>query len=472
MIGTIALKEWKERVRDGQFLWTSVSIALLLFAALASGFSHWKITHAEREVAQRRDREQWLNQGSRNPHSAAHYGVYAFKPKLPLSFLDEGMDSFTGAVIWVEAHYQNPTRFRPAEDGTALQRFGELTAATVLQWFVPLFIILLCFSTFTAEKEQGTFRQLLSLGVPKGKLVFGKAIGVAAILACVIVPAALFGAIAIALASGQQMAASNFTRLIPMILSYLVYLALFAVLSLAISAAASSSRTALVLLLGFWTINGYVIPRLAADAAESIYPVPSSTDFWRQIAIEMKGADGHSENDQRILELKRRTMEKYGVTRVEDLPINFEGLRLQSGEEHGNHVFDDHFGRLWQAFESQERIHHWASMLSPLLAVRSISMAMAGTDLAHLRDFTDKTEQYRRLLNKTMNLDVANNSRTGQYFYFAGKGLWEKIPEYRYEAPGTEWALRRQALPAAILVTWLAAAAISLFVAINKVRSV
>jgi ABC-2 type transport system permease protein len=58
--------------------------------------------------------------------------VYAFKPRLPLSFVDTGMDSFTGAAIWGEAHYQNPSRFRPAEDGTALQRFGELTAALVL----------------------------------------------------------------------------------------------------------------------------------------------------------------------------------------------------------------------------------------------------------------------------------------------------------------------------------------------------
>jgi len=471
MIVTIAGKEWTERIRDGQFLWTSAAIVLLLAAAAAAGFSQWKSADAERTSAQRRDREQWLNQGERNPHSAAHYGVYAFKPKLPPSFLDAGLDSFTGAVIWVEAHYQNPARFRPAEDGTALQRFGELTAAGVLQWFVPLLIVLLSFGAFAGEKEQGTLRQLLSLGVPRHKLIAGKAIGIAAALGCVIVPAAILGAAAIAFTGDRQMAASEVARFGPMALAYLAYLAVFALLSLTVSALVSSSRTALVILLGFWTINGFLVPRLAADAAESLHPAPSTAQFWRQVAAEMKGADGHSENDRRILDLKRRTMEKYGVTRVEDLPVNFEGLRLQAGEEHGNRVFDDHFGRLWETFESQERVHRRAAVLSPLLAVRSISMAMAGTDLAHLRDFTEKTERYRRMLNKTMNLDAAHNSRTGEYFYFAGKSLWEKVPEYRYDAPDAGWALRGQALPVAILAGWLIAAGIGLALAARKLRS-
>ena len=39
-----------------------------------------------------------------------------FKPHLPLSFIDPGLDPYTGSVIWVEAHYQNPARFRPSEE--------------------------------------------------------------------------------------------------------------------------------------------------------------------------------------------------------------------------------------------------------------------------------------------------------------------------------------------------------------------
>jgi hypothetical protein len=82
--------------------------------------------------------------------------------------------------------------------------------------------------------------------------------------------------------------------------------------------------------------SSFLLPRLSADFAEQLHPAPVAADFWRHVATEMKGADGHSESDQRILELKRKTLAQYGVSRVEDLPVNFEGLRLQAGEEHGN----------------------------------------------------------------------------------------------------------------------------------------
>lgn len=468
MILTIARKEWTERVRDGQFRWISATIAALLLLTLTTGYARWQTVRNEREAAQRRDRQQWLNQGERNPHSAAHFGVYAFKPRLPLSFVDAGMESFTGAAIWVEAHYQNPARFRPAEEGTALQRFGELTAAAALQWMVPLLLILLSFAVFTAEKEQGTLGLLFSLGVSRGNLAAGKALGVVAALGVVLVPAAAAGAVAMAWSSPQSMAVDDPWRLLPMAAAYFAYLAIFVSLGLAVSALASSSRTSLALLLGFWMASSFLLPRLSADFAEQLHPAPVAADFWRHVATEMKGADGHSESDQRILELKRKTLAQYGVSRVEDLPVNFEGLRLQAGEEHGNEVFDHHFGKLWSAYEAQERVHHWAAVFSPLLAVRSLSMAMAGADLAHLRDFTEKTESYRRQLNKQMNLDAANNSRHGQYFYFAGKRLWESIPEYRYTVPSMEWALRRQALPALILTGWLLAAWVALALALRK----
>jgi ABC-2 type transport system permease protein len=79
MILTIARKEWTERVRDGQFRWTAAAAVLLLTVSAGAGFVSWKQNRDIRQAAQERDRRQWLNQGPRNPHSAAHFGVYAFK---------------------------------------------------------------------------------------------------------------------------------------------------------------------------------------------------------------------------------------------------------------------------------------------------------------------------------------------------------------------------------------------------------
>ncbi len=468
MILTIARKEWIERLRDGQFQAIGLALTLLLLLATALSLKQWTTAHAEQQRAQQRDREQWLNQGSRNPHSAAHFGVYAFKPRLPLSFIDPGLDPYTGSVIWVEAHYQNPARFRAVEDTTALQRFGQLSPAVVLGCFVPLLILLLTFSSFTSEKEQGTLRLTLAMGVRRSKLAAGKLLGAVAAISSVLVPALLISVLVVALLAPIAFSADTLQRALPMAAAYALYLALFVLAGLTVSAAVSTSRTALVLLLSFWALTTFAIPRAVADLGEWLYPAPTATDFWRHIAREMRGADGHSENDKRILELKRQTLQKYGVANPADLPINFEGLRLQAGEEHGNHLFDEQFGQLWAAYRAQERLHQAAALFSPLLALRSLSMAMAGTDLAHLQDFSRATEAYRRVLNKTMNLNIIDHSRTGDYYYFANRRLWESIPPYDYRPPGAAWALAPQWLPAGLLVLWLLGLSLLLPLAVRR----
>ena len=135
----------------------------------------------------------WLDQGDKNPHSAAHFGRYAFKPSPALAYVDRGLDAYLGTTVWLEAHWQNPFELRPAEDRTALQRFGDLTAALVLQLLIPLFIVLLAFPTFAGERESGTLRLLLSAGAEPRQLALGKAMGLAGALFVVLVPAALLG---------------------------------------------------------------------------------------------------------------------------------------------------------------------------------------------------------------------------------------------------------------------------------------
>ncbi|HXG64363.1 MAG TPA: ABC transporter permease subunit [Blastocatellia bacterium] len=213
MIARIARKEFTEMVRDGRFRWAAAVVFGLLLVSLVMGWKGYREVKAQHEAAQAETREHWLDQGNKNPHSAAHYGIYAFKPKTPLSLVDRGVDPYTGVAVWLEAHKQNEFRYRPAQDATAVQRFGELTAATVLQVLLPLLIVLLSFSAFSAEREQGTLRQLLSLGVSKRGLAMGKAFGIAAALGMLLVPATAIGVTALALASENGALGASLPRM-------------------------------------------------------------------------------------------------------------------------------------------------------------------------------------------------------------------------------------------------------------------
>ncbi|MBM3885478.1 MAG: hypothetical protein FJ361_06490, partial [Gemmatimonadetes bacterium] len=140
MLRTIASKEYRELLRDGRFRWAGGIVAGLLLVAGLAGFTAWREQAAQRDAAQATMQATWFNQPPKNPHSAAHYGLWAFKPQMPLAFVDRGVDPYTGTASWLEAHRMNEFRFRPAMDATAAQRFGEWTAAGVLQQLIPLLI--------------------------------------------------------------------------------------------------------------------------------------------------------------------------------------------------------------------------------------------------------------------------------------------------------------------------------------------
>ncbi len=474
MIRKIAKKEFIEMCRDERFRFVGGFVLVLLITTMLAGWSHYRSVTAEREVARNFDEQQWLMQPPRNPHSAAHFGKYAFKPITPISFLDNGVNSYLGIAVWLEAHYQNPFRYRPVEDSTVVQRFGELTAAVVLQLLLPLVIILLTFSTFAGERESGTLRQLLSVGVAPHNLFFGKALGVAAALLFLIVPATIIGVIALALlttgtsADGLSNSAGRFAF---MMVSYLLYLFAFLAIGLAVSAYFRKSQIALLVLFAFWIFNCLLLPRVAADTAQKVYPTMSSIEFWERITTDMnQGIDGHNPRGKRLEEAKQALLAKYGVARVEDLPINFVGWSLQQSEEYGNRVFDLRYGELWETIKKQNQIFQLSSVFAPLPAIKSISMSMAGTDFDHHRHFSIEAENYRRMINKILNEDYMNNSRTGDTNYVADSKLWQSIPQFQYQLPDATWAIRTQILPFTILILWAFGALCLAVFAVKKVR--
>lgn len=458
MIKHIARKEFTDVVRDGRFRWCAALVGALLLVSLGHGWVQARRSQAELSAAQSVARDHWESQGEKNPHSAAHYGIYAFKPRLALSFVDDGVDPYTGTSVWLEAHRQNDFFLRPAQDATAAQRIGALTAAQVLQHLVPLLIILLTFGALAGEREQGTLRQLLATGVGRSDLAVGKALGVAGALALLLVPAAVLGAAAIVVSSPGP-AASALARGAVLTGIYLAYFAAFVGLSLAVSARVRSARNALVVLLAVWVVNGLVAPRAAVDLSKWLHPTPSALEFARTLQDEMAaGVEGIERPDRAAL--TGRLLAEHGVERVEDLPLNEVGVYLQESEEFGNRIFDRNYGTLWDTFERQGLVHEALAVAAPLLAVRALSMGLAGTDVEQHRHFATAAETYRRDLMRRMNGDLAENSRTGE-LYTAGPELWAQTPPLRYDAPTLGWVLNNRLLSLLVLAAWLAGAVLA-----------
>lgn len=450
MILHIAKKEMLEMRQDGRFQIASAIVLTLLCVSLAIGWQQYVSINRQHEQARAETREQWLTQGKKNPHSAAHYGVYAFKPKSPLSLVDRGADNYTGVAVWLEAHKQNEFKYKPARDANTLARFGDLTASSVLQLLIPLLIILMSFSAFAGEREQGTLRLLLSMGVARDKLALGKALGVAGGLGMLLVPSALIGSAALVLASDAGAFSANLPRLGWMTASYLLYFVAFIGISLTVSALAKSARLALVCLLGFWIFNGLAAPRLFSDLSRTVYRTPSSFAFAQRMEADLK--KGFSEE-----EFQKQVLAQYKVTKLDELPVNYAGLSLKASEDHGNEVYDKLYAELWDTFEAQNRLQQQGGVIAPLMAIRSVSMGLSGTDFAQFRDFSIAAEKYRRMFIDVMNDDIANAPK-GDGPHMGDEQLWSKVAAFEYTAPTVDRVLGQQAWSLGLLALWAVAA--------------
>ena len=434
MIATIARKEFTELLRDGRFRWSVALVLALLAVAVAVGVTQQRTLVAQQRAAQAEELHRWYHQPGKNPQSGGHYGFHVFKPRLAPGFIDPGVEPFTGIGTWLEAHYQHDMAFRPAADATPAQRFGDLTVALVLQMMLPLVIVLLAFNTFAGERERGTLRSLLALGLRPRDLVAGKLLGVLAALAVALAPVLLVGAGLVAFTDARASA----DRFAVMAAAYGAYLVIFALIALGVSARAPSGRFALIALLGFWSANCLFAPRALGDLGAWIHPLPDPVRM--RADIKVAAGDPHGAPTQHRDHLDA-LMRQHAVARTEDLPINIRGLSLQFGEEHSQAAYDRHLGALF-----------------PLLGLQSLSTALAGTDLPEHLDFTRAAELHRRLIQKLMNGAVMDRPLQPGEVYIAGREMWARVPPFAHAPASLGTVLARNLVPLAALGAWLAAA--------------
>lgn len=465
MIALIAAKDLRERLRDGRLHWAGGIVVLLLLTALAVGWGHQREARAEQAAAQNADYQDWLRQGARHPHDAAHQGMHAFKPDAALALLDAGINPYIGSTVWLQAHRQSEVKFRPAQDATGLQRFGDLSVGWILQVLGPLLVVVLGFNAFAGEREQGTLRQTLSLGVPPLRLLWGKALALGGALALLLMPAGLIAATAVALSAGSGERMDALLRLAGLALGYALYLAIFVFATLGVSAASRSSRVAITVLLALWIANAVVAPRVLSELSRAIFPSPTRLEFNQALASDLKATSD------------RTWMQAFGTTErwSKDVPLNQWGRALKLDDQASYAVYDRHFGRLWDTWEQQQAVQEAGGLLLPLLAIRSFSTATAGTDFAHHRDFTAAAERHRRVIQDTVSQDLVDHADPlgHQHFaYQASPSLWARVPAFHYHAPSFGWALSHSGTSALVLCASLALAVAFAWTAVARQRAI
>lgn len=447
-------KEIKELWRDGRFKFSGIIVLILLCFASITGFNQYKRLNAEYKIAEETERAIWESQDAKNPHSAAHYGTYAFKPKFALSLFDNGVNQYTGNTIFLEAHRRNEAAYSEASDQTELLRFGKLSLNFVLLYLLPLVILLLGYNALSKEREMDTLRLLKSQGVGALRLIFGKWLSICLPVCAITV--LLFLLLGIFLSALQSFAYFSWFSLLLLLVSYLIYYMVIISVVLLVSLFSKSSGMALVVNLSLWILFCFIAPKVSTNFANDWHQYPSKQQFYANIQTDReKGLDGHNPWNKEAKRLKAETLKAYGVDSVEQLPFNYDAYRMQKGEEHEARVFQKHYDILKDIFKAQNNTYQQMAVISPFIPIRLLSMEIANTSYIAHWNFSDAAEKYRIEAQKYLNNDFKDNSKTGDWNYKMTKEKFSKLPLFNYTPPTINEILWSNIPNFLILLVWL-----------------
>jgi ABC-2 type transport system permease protein len=427
----IAVEEWRSLVRNrAGIIATLLLVALVIVSALVS-FERRAGIEAERARYQASVDADFDNQPARHPHRMVHYGQFVFRPLSPLAFVDFGVDSFTGNTIFLEGHRQNSANFSEARQSSLLLRFGQLTPAFILQTLAPLLLIFLGFTSVARDRERGTLRLLLAQGVSGSQLLIGKLLGHGGIALAIGTPAfLLLGWLAASAAAPAGAVAL-------LVIGYAAWLVLWAMLGVLISALVKRSRDALVALVGIWIIGIILLPRALPEVAATRAVLPSKIETEIALHRDLKQiGDAHNPDDPYFADFKARALARYGVSRVEDMPVQYAGLVGMEGERLTTGLYAKS-AKAMEAREAQQNDFVQAfSTVSPLIAIRQLSMALTGTGLAAHQDFLDQSEAFRYRFVQALNWMQAEkipSVNAGEDPRVSADN-WKTIPRFRYRS--------------------------------------
>lgn len=466
-VWAVAAAEWCYWARSRLALGAALLLAGLLLATTVLTTLRMQAEGAERAHHQDQAEAAFRAQPDRHPHRMVHYGHYVFRTPAPLALIDPGLDTVTGQSIFLEGHRQNTAMFAAATASADLGGPGVISPALVWQLFTPLLLILLGHGALVRERESGTLATALAQGLSPRALLAGKALALAGAVLLMGLPLVLGAALAVTL--GEALSA-----VLVLLGAYALYGLLWAGLALLASALMRRRAAALAALASIWIGLTLVLPALAASVAAAASPMPGQleTDLAMLADVRQLG-DGYNANDPAFAQLRAELLQRHGVQRAEDLPVNLRGVVAEYGERKLTDTLNAWAGRRMAGEQRQGEALARQGWASPALALAEASRALAGTDLAHHHRFLRAAEALRYDFVQGLNRVHAQQLAYADDIRRSSDALaerrtrvaasnWQLLDRFHFKPDAAATRIGRALLPLAMLLTWCAALAAAL----------
>lgn len=338
--------------------------------------------------------------------------VEVAKPPEPLSVICLGMERQLGSTVTV-SYEDVPTEAKILGGGNPLLNvFAAVDAVLMAQIAFSLFVIAIAYDVICGERESGTLALVASNPVSKYHILIGKYLGG---MASLLVPLAIGWIAAAILISANpviEFQIAEWNRFSGLFAALALYLSLFFLLSMLISAITHRSARALTWLLFLWIVFVFIIPNGAVYIAKQVQPIPSKSvvniesaairtafnekirDYGAKHQNSSYFAGGYSViSGNRPFAFHVLTASREAMLWYLDGARFYIPQRIEYAEQIGNL----HQG-YYRSLKRQTRLAENLSRLSPAWVYYNLSAALSGTNLRRHEQFIQQAQDYRKAL--------------------------------------------------------------------------
>jgi len=302
MLSYIVLKEVSDHLKSLRFLLTFVLIVVLM---IVSAFIFVLEYHQQMDDYSRNRNESLTQMSERASYNGGLFMVYSFNFNGPwiyktpnhLSFISEGHDSNLPNAF-------QPSAFRVYGPAKRIRSNILLWRNDPIDWIMIIGIVLsftallLIYDSISGERENGTLRLYLSNSVSRSTLLFGKFLGGLICLSTALLAGVLIHMIILTTFGSIPITATDWGIIGLTYILSTIYISIFLMLGLFISAKTHESVTSIVVALICWALLVIVIPRTGGLFASRVTDVPSSSEeYSRASRMQNEARDNYDENN-------------------------------------------------------------------------------------------------------------------------------------------------------------------------------
>ena len=289
--------------------------------------------------------------------------------------------------------------------------FPLLDLVFIVGILLSLAALIFSYDAVSGEKEDGTLKLMMSNCLARSEILLGKIIGGTLTLLIPFVLSLVLGLFVILLNSRVAWAGTDWATLALVFLGTVIYVFLFLVLGVFISARHHSSSASIMTSLFVWVLLILVVPNLSPYLASLISPAPSQIKMNREISrlTDVERDDlGRKLQAERLAELVKkypvlaeRLSETEAKDRVEKDPAFREAYQARTREVdaawgEANRIQNKKRDDLREDFNrkvgAQTRLARGLSMISPLADFTYLATDLTSTgrmNLVHFRRLSD-----------------------------------------------------------------------------------